>query len=193
MHTYNRQYLPFILGMALSTGVFAQALPKAEYKAEREKISADHRVAKQACKSQAGNAADICNADVRGREKVAKAELEYRNTPNQGNHTKVLMQKAESAYNVAKERCDDQAGNLKDVCIKEAKAAETTAKADARVQKISSDANSTVRNKTKDARNEAAEEKSEAQFQVAKEKCGAFSDLAKDRCLSDAETRFGKK
>lgn len=193
MHAFNRQYLTVLLGMVLSAGAMAQALPKAEYKMEKEKISADHLAAKQACKSFSGNAADICNAENQGKEKLAKAELEYRNKPNQANRTKVLMQKAESDYRVAKERCDDQAGNLKDVCVKEAKAAEATAKADAKVQKKTSEANTSAREKTTDARNEAAEDKSEAQFQVAKEKCDAFSDLSKDKCLSDARAQFGKK
>jgi hypothetical protein len=40
--------------------------------------------------------------------------------------------KAEADYRVAKERCDDQAGNVKDVCLEEAKAAEAAAKADAK-------------------------------------------------------------
>ena len=40
--------------------------------------------------------------------------------------------KAEAEYAVAKERCDDQAGNAKDVCVKEAKSAQTAAKANAR-------------------------------------------------------------
>ena len=33
------------------------------------------------------------------------------------------MKKAEAEYEVAKERCDDLAGNAKDVCVKDAKAA----------------------------------------------------------------------
>jgi hypothetical protein len=35
---------------------------------------------------------------------------------------------------VAKEKCDDKAGNEKDVCVKEAKAALVRAKADAKAQ-----------------------------------------------------------
>jgi hypothetical protein len=42
------------------------------------------------------------------------------------------MAKAEADYDVAKEKCDDQSGNAKDVCKKDAKAAFTSAKADAK-------------------------------------------------------------
>ena len=41
----------------------------------------------------------------------------------------------EADYKVAMEKCDDKAGNLKDVCIKEAKAAMKSAKADAKANK----------------------------------------------------------
>ena len=44
-----------------------------------------------------------------------------------GGQVKVLVAKAESAYAVAKERCDDKSGNAKDVCVKEAKAVESRA------------------------------------------------------------------
>jgi hypothetical protein len=47
----------------------------------------------------------------------------------------VLVAKAESAYAVAKERCDDKSGNDKDVCVKEAKAVEIKALVDAKIGK----------------------------------------------------------
>lgn len=193
MHHFQRHTLSLILGLTLSAGAIAQPLPKADYQMGKDKISADHRAAQQTCKSLSGNAADICKAEADGKDKVAKAELEYRNKPNQANRSKIQILKAEADYNVAKQRCDDQSGNMKDVCIKEAKAAETMAKADAKAQKKTSDANATARDKTSDARQEAAEDKSDAQLQVAKEKCDAYSDGAKDKCLNDAQTRFGKK
>ena len=35
-----------------------------------------------------------------------------------------VFAKADATYNVAKEKCDDKAGNAKDVCVQEAKAIE---------------------------------------------------------------------
>jgi hypothetical protein len=49
------------------------------------------------------------------------------------NHVMVTQAKAD--YLVAKERCDDLAGNAKDVCVKEAKAAEKKALANVRLGK----------------------------------------------------------
>lgn len=49
--------------------------------------------------------------------------------------------KAKADYKIAKEKCDDLAGNPKDVCPKEAKAAMAAAKADAKAQMETSKAN----------------------------------------------------
>lgn len=70
-------------------------------------------------------------AEAEGSEKVAKADLEAMYEPSKENSHKARIAKAEAEYAVAKERCDDQAGNAKEVCLKEAKAAEAVTKADA--------------------------------------------------------------
>jgi hypothetical protein len=75
--------------------------------------------------------------EAKAKEKVALAEIEYGYSGKGADHTKVLVAKAESAYAVAKERCDDQSGNAKDVCVKEAKAVEVKALADAKLGKKS--------------------------------------------------------
>ena len=59
------------------------------------------------------------------------AELDARYKPPQKADYSVTVAKAEAAYDIAKEKCADKAGNEKDVCVKEAKAAKVRAKADA--------------------------------------------------------------
>lgn len=88
-----------------------------------------------ACSSQSANAHDICIEKAKAKRKVARSELEYGYTGKAADRTKVLVAKAKLAYTVAKERCDDQAGNAKDVCVKEAKAVEIKALADAKLGK----------------------------------------------------------
>ena len=113
---------------------FAQAatMTKADYNAGKTRISADYKADKAACAGQAGNAKDICVEEAKAKEKVARAELEYAYTGKSSDRNKVLVAKAETGYAVAKERCDDKAGNAKDVCVKEAKAIEIKALADAK-------------------------------------------------------------
>ena len=112
----------------------AQGMSKDEYKAGKDKIAADYKAAKAACDSLSANAKDVCIAQAKGTQKVAKAELDASNKPSDKARYAVSIAKAEADYSVAKEKCDDKAGDDKKVCVKEAKAAEARAKADARTQ-----------------------------------------------------------
>lgn len=186
-----------------SSGVMAQLLSKDQHKAAKDGIAAEFKSAKADCDSYAGNAKDICRARASGKEKVATAELEARNSPSVNANHKVLISRAEADYAVARQKCDDRAGNVKDVCVKQAKAAEVAAMADATAQMktlnandkatdTSIKANATANEKGVEARREAASGKRDADYAVAKEKCDVFSGSAKASCLSDAKVRFGK-
>ena len=179
------------VALACSGAAFA-SISKDEYKAGKDRVAADYKAAKANCGSLAGNAKDICVAEAKGREKVAKAQLEADYKPTEKNRYDVAAAKAEADYAVAKEKCDDKAGNDKSVCVKQAKAAETRAKADAKANMKVAKAGRAAGEKSADARKDAAEDKRDADYAVAKEKCDKFSGDAKDRCLNDAKARFGK-
>lgn len=76
--------------------------------------------------------------------------------------------------------------------MKEAKAAQTSAKADAKVQMKTSNANTTAGEKPADARKDATADKVNAEYAVAKEKCDVYAGGAKDYCLAQAKARFRK-
>jgi hypothetical protein len=159
----------------------AANLSKADYEAAKTRISADYNTDKSACASRAANAKDICVEEAKARQKVARAELEYGYSTKPADQTKVMVAKAESTYAVAKERCDDKAGNMKDVCVKEAKAVETKALADARMGK-----------QIGEASKDAGDEKRNADYGVAAEKCEALAGDAKTDCNAAAKAKFGK-
>jgi hypothetical protein len=163
-----------------------------QYKAEKDRIEAQYKSEKDACKAQNGNAKDVCEAQAKAHEKVAKADLEanYKNTDKARYEAQVA--KADADYDVAKEKCDDLNGNKKDVCVKEAKASHTKAKADAKVARVSHDQMAKTSDKTAEARRDAREDTREAQYKVAKEKCDALSGNAKDKCVADAKARYGQ-
>lgn len=117
------------MALAFSNGALAQTLSKAEYKADKAKIAAEYKSASAACSSSTGNARDICMVEARGKQKVATAELDARNKPGAKANKAVNAAKADADYALAREKCDDKAGNDKSVCIKEAKAALAQAKA----------------------------------------------------------------
>lgn len=161
----------------------AQAAPlaQADYKAAKIRIGADYKADKATCGSLAGNAKDICVEEAEGKEKIALAELEYSYTGKPADHNKVMKAKADAAYAVAKEKCDDLAGNPKDVCVKEAQALQAKALADAKLDK-----------KVGEAETDASQAKADADYKVAAEKCDALAGDAKAGCISSAKARFGK-
>jgi hypothetical protein len=75
------------------------------------------------------NAKDICMAEAKGKQKVAKAELDAKHEKDQAKaQKKVQDAKAEATYEVAKEKCDDQKGEAKDACMKQARVERDRAK-----------------------------------------------------------------
>ena len=164
------------------SGAFAATMSKTEYSAAKDHISADYKADKAACATSSGNAKDVCQEQAKGKEKVARAELEYNSSGKATDANKVAVAKADSTYAVAKEKCDDKAGNAKDLCVTEAKATHTKALADAKLTK-----------KVGEAKKDAAEDKSDANYKVATEKCDSLAGDAKAACVSAAKARFNKK
>jgi hypothetical protein len=166
---------------------------KATYDQAVKDADAQYKVAKQTCSSLSGNAKDICLAEAKGKNSVAKADAEaaYKNTAKARENARVAH--AQAIYDVAKEKCDDLAGNPKDVCVKEAKAALVKGKADAKVDRVASDTNREAATTQADARKDANVDKREAEYKVAIEKCDALAGAAKDACVSNAKAQYGKR
>jgi hypothetical protein len=87
---------------------------------------------------------------------------------------------------------DDLSGNAKDVCVKEAKAAETKAKAEAKADRRAGEARSDANARTADARKDATAASRDADYRAALERCDKFSGDAKDTCVRDVRAKFGK-
>jgi hypothetical protein len=159
----------------------AHALTKEEAKVQKDRVEADYKAAREACNSQSGNAKDVCVTDAKGKRDVAEAEIKYQLSGKAGDADKLAKTKAKAEYDTAKQKCDALKGNEKDVCMKEAKAAETRGLADAKAHK-----------ETREARKEANEDITEANYKAAKEKCDALSGDTKDRCQADVKAKYGK-
>ena len=100
------------------------------YKAAKDKIEAQAKMDKKTCDGMKDNAKDICQAEAKAKEKIAKAELDAQNKPGPRADEKVRLMKAEGDYEVAKEKCEDQKGDGMTGCKKDAKATYDKAKAD---------------------------------------------------------------
>ena len=214
MGRLNLKVVTLGIGVALSAGVMAQTMSMDKYKAASNRIAAQYKSDTAACASFADNAKDICKAGASGKQTVANAELESLYKPSDTASYKVRLARADAKLAVAKEKCDDAAGNAKDVCVKEAIASAVTARANATAHMktalaheaankkstlAQNAANETVAaaqtkadEKAVNARKDAAVEKRYADHAVAKEKCDALAGDAKGSCIKDASARYGK-
>ncbi len=134
MNRLNITAIAAAMTLAFSAGATAEGMSKDDMKAAKDTIAANYKSAHAACDTLKANAKDICVAEAKGKEKVAKAELAARDKPSIKASYDVSIAKAEAAYGIAKEKCDDKAGADKTACVKEAKAAEASAKADAKTR-----------------------------------------------------------
>ena len=159
----------------------AATMSRTDYSASKSRISETYKADKAACAPLKSNAKDICIEEAKAKEKVARAETEYSYTGKAKDGTKVWTAKADAAFAVAKEKCDDLSGNAKDVCRQEAKTTHTKALADAKMGK-----------QVAEARTDASQTKRDADYKLAAEKCDSMSGDAKSQCLGNAKRTFGK-
>lgn len=159
----------------------AARIGEADYKAGKVKIAADYKADKLACDAMTANAKDVCQEEAKAKDKNAMAAIEYGYTGKAADARKILTVKVDTAYDVAKEKCDDLAGNAKDVCVQQAKAAQTKGLAEAKLVK-----------EVAEAGRDATATTREADLKLANEKCDALAGDAKSTCQSAAQARFGK-
>jgi hypothetical protein len=109
------------------------------------------------------------SADETSHAAKREADVKYDQTVHQ----------AKLDYKAARAKCNELGGNAKDVCVKEAKAAEKSTIADAKAAKTNTD-----------TRAAAGADKREAEFKVALEKCDSMSGTTKDVCKKEAEATY---
>jgi len=181
-----KQFYPGLL-IAASTLLLAASAgaattdAKASYEASKDQATQDYKVAREKCNSFAGNDKSVCVAEAEAAETRAKdqAEAQYKNTPAATASARKDIAAAD--YKVAKAKCDSKAGNDKDVCIKEAKAARVAAVDDAKADKT-----------VVTARADAQDDKQTADYKVALQKCDSLANTAKDNCIASAKAQYNQ-
>ena len=124
------------LALAMAGPLFAaDDTSKMALKAEKERISTAFKADKKKCKALVGNAEDICMAEAKGRQKVAKADLAAQKHESPKKYQALATAKADAAYDVAKERCEERVGSQKSDCKRDAKAAHERAKQEAQANR----------------------------------------------------------
>jgi uncharacterized protein with LGFP repeats len=167
-------------GLACAAAGAANLSPAA-YTMASDEVKAAYKAERDTCSKMSGNAKDICEETAAGKEKVAMAHLQYQRSGDAKDMAKVIEARYDARYEIAKEVCDDQAGNAKDVCVAQAKADHEKAKADAKLKKS-----------TAEARTDAAAAKDKADYAVASQRCDNMSGDAKNACMASARARYGQ-
>lgn len=109
MSKFNISSILVALGLVLSVSAIAQNMSKDEHEAAEKSIVAEFKSDKAQCESLTGNANDICMAEAKGKENVAKAELEAKFKPSKESTYKVSVAKAEAKAVLEKAKSDAKA------------------------------------------------------------------------------------
>ena len=163
------------------SALYAAPMTRDDYRVTKSRIEAEYRDSKASCDRLTDNAKDVCRLEAKSRQKIAAAELEYNRSGKPRDAARLAKIRADTAFDVARERCDDRTGKDKQICLQESKTAHAKAIADAKADE-----------KVGEARRDAAADKREAEFNLAKEKCDALAGDNKTACMADARARYGK-
>jgi uncharacterized protein YjbJ (UPF0337 family) len=164
-----------VIGLAVPAIAAAATMTSIELIQVKDRAGADYKAEVARCATLSGNQRNVCSAEVKATEIRVKSEAEakFRNTDKARRDAQDEIAAAD--YSVAKARCDARAGNVKDACLKKAKASETKAKAGANAA-----------GSIAIARQSAGAVRSD-DLNAALEKCNPLADAAKVTCVANAK------
>jgi len=102
------------------SAALAETMNKADFKANKTRISETYKTDKAACHSLAGNAKDVCEKEAKAAEQKALADAKMDKDISKAKKTDA-SEKMEADYKVAIEKCDGLAGDAKASCVTAAK------------------------------------------------------------------------
>ncbi|QJR16710.1 hypothetical protein [Usitatibacter palustris] len=118
----TRAAIATAIGLAFSACATADSTSKDELnKAAQLKIEADYKAAKAACEALEGDRKDICMAEAKGAENVARAGLGAMDKPEATGRREMRDAQSKADYAVALEKCDTRTGDAKSDCVNSAK------------------------------------------------------------------------
>lgn len=173
-------------GLAAADG----AMAKSAYKAARERIELQGKADRKACERQKADARPLCEAQAKGREKVARARLEAQYRPGPDADRAVKEAQADANFELARVRCaSGRAGQRKEACLAQARGVREAAVRQAKVEKVQE---LHALQAARDDRDEQqAEESPNARYRALKAYC-LTTGPDRDRCLDEIKRRFNK-
>ena len=165
----------------LSTTVAQDAggLDKEALERARFEVKANADGERRSCSRLAGNARAVCIDRVRGEERIALAQLQLSHTGAADDEFAFYQAQYEARYEVEKQRCADQSGKEKDICVQQARTERDKAKADARMAR-----------RINEAVAEDTRARLKADYELAREKCDLLSGDPRGVCIQSARERL---
>lgn len=113
--------------LAAATAVHAESgrLSDAERDAMQQRIEATAKSDREACEPLHGNKQDVCELQAKWRERIARAELEFRHSGSDADRANVVDVKAEAEFEIERERCEDRPANSQEACKRQAQTRQT--------------------------------------------------------------------
>jgi hypothetical protein len=152
-----------------------------EFNAGKARADAELLADRAACDKLAGTPRDVCREQARGKEMVAKAELDLAHTGSRKSQDRLTTVRMDAAYDIARTQCNDKAGAAKAVCTREAQTARANAQSDLRLSQ-----------RVTHAKRDAAEDRRDAEYKLAAEKCEAMAADPRAACVAAAKAKAGK-
>jgi hypothetical protein len=179
--------------LALCTAATAQVYSRSDLQAREQVIAARYRTARAACAALAGHRGDVCLAEARAEEKIARSDLEAHYRPSAKARYNALVVAADSRHAVARVRCEDRTGVARTTCVTAATAQRTAARNKARAQLEAAQARARAAEQSDDDRAQASSDTLEARYAAARQQCDGYVARLKERCLAQAKAHFIKQ
>ena len=190
--TFARTWLVLAaVGFAANTGM---AMDRAGFNVAQVQINADYKAQNKHCKTLTSHDRDVCMKEMGERKKIALADLKARFAPSDKAAYQAGVVRADAAFAVSQEKCNERPNHSRKVCKKDAKALHVRALEDARIALIEArmaDTPAARDTAVAAARKTAVVERRAMDYDAASERCKAVADDAQAQCLEDARRVYG--
>jgi len=204
MTTRKSCTIAMMVSLAFSADA-APAMSDNQYQSARRVLAAEYDANREACRSVPGRSIGLCMAEAHREFQIGSARLEATYMPSRSASYKARVAIANADYLVERRKCNEKLGDVKRLCVKQARAALIADKAAAYASEDASLATRAVNEKANaarkamreeeertEARKDAATERRDLDLRIAKEYCRTMPDDGKLACAKEAEKRFGR-
>ena len=179
-------------GLALCTGLSAQAFSRSDYLAREEALALRDRAAVAACAPLAGQSKAVCLAEADAEDRIARAELAAQHRPSAKARHRALVAAADSRLALAKVHCDGRPGTARNGCVAQALQQHASARDHAMARLKTSEANAMAAEQSAEDREEAASDTFAVRYAAARLQCDGYVDKLRELCLLQTRDHFLK-